>query len=94
MSVASSRGIAVFTRSKRAFIDTRPKFVNREPDPNDPYCECGNQYPRKRLDDLGINSCLQCSDEKPRVANMAMHKQAMTYTANVDVVKENQYMPH
>lgn len=83
----------MFTRSKRSFLDTKPRFVAVECTDDDPECDCGNTFPKARQA-LGYTQCLKCSNEMPKVANLAMHKQAYGYTANLDVVRENQYSAH
>lgn len=83
----------MFTRSKRSFLETKPKFIVKECRPDDPECECGEQFPRRRFEQ-GYDTCLACSTEKPKTANVAMHKQAYGYTTDPASLRHNPYAAH
>ena len=74
-------------------MGTKPRFVRVERADDVECPACGDSMPVARLS-LGYGSCLACSSEVPKVANMALHKQAGTYTHNLNVVRENQYGAH
>lgn len=87
-----------FTKAARGHLDLRPKLAksafNYSPAPFDPHCtDCGEQYPSRRHA-LGFSVCLSCSQEKPVLANSALHKQGYTYERDVKNLQVNPYSTH
>lgn len=82
----------MFTRTSRNHVETKPRF--RLTFEEGAICAiCGDAYPQRRAD-LGYDHCLSCSSEKPKIANMALHKQGYTFTSSVENINENQYGAH
>ena len=81
----------MFTRCAPG-MGTKPRYVRVERD-DDIECGCGEYYPKRRYD-LGYTSCLSCSTEAPKLANLPMHKQAYGFTNNPNLLRENCYGTH
>ena len=83
----------MFTRTSRAFVERRPKFVRVDRD-DDIECACGEFFPRARRDQHGLDHCLSCSKEEPMLAQAPLHKQGYTLMRDRAQISENQYAAH
>jgi len=71
-----------------------PRFKKIARDDDIECTRCGDDMPRARRDRLNISTCLACSKETPKTANVPMHKQAYGYSHSADAVRENCYSTH
>jgi len=84
----------IFVHVLRSRNGTKPRFVRIERDDDIECVSCGGSMPLLRLTRIGIDTCLPCSPEVPKKANVAMHKQAYGYSHDANAVKENCYSSH